>query len=402
MGSNNNNIVSRSKIMKGVKLFIALTAVGILFILYRSSFSGTLAHLRNFDLTVLAAIVGLVLFDWFISGVRVYIFAVKVHPDIPFAGCIRANLANIFMGGVTPSQTGGGAGQVYILYKEGMGAMDATISSFLSFVSTALFLPTCGIFVIAFVKPNFQNVTLQYLSSYTLLLFSLILAAVAISLVDPALFERTVRKLAGIIPVLRRKFVESSAFNTFIKTFRRYHNLMLYFLKDGLHFLIAGFFLTAVMFFNKFVIAFLVIRGLGIRANFWEVIYLQLILILVFYFAPTPGSSGVAEVSTAFVMGQIIPKGQTGVFVILWRFFTLFVGMIAGGYVLARYLLKRERGEAAYDRPSPTPPAVAAGSPAVGHASPTGELHAGAPASDCPEDADSGCSETSPRGRSET
>jgi uncharacterized protein (TIRG00374 family) len=399
MDSNNNNIISRSKIMKGIKLFIALTAAGILFILYRSSFSGSLTHLRNFDLTLLAAIVGLVIFDWFISGVRVYIFAVKVHPDIPFAGCIRANLVNIFMGGVTPSQTGGGAGQVYILYKEGMGAMDATISSFLSFISTALFLPTCGIFVIAFVKPDFQNVTLQYLSSYTLLLFSLILAAVAISLIDPALFEKIVRKLAGVIPILRRKFVESSAFDTFIKTFRRYHNLMLYFLKDGLHFLVAGFFLTAVMFFNKFVVAFLVIRGLGIQANFWEVIYLQLILILVFYFAPTPGSSGVAEVSTAFIMGQIIPKAQTGVFVILWRFFTLFVGMLAGGYVLLRYLLRRERGESAPGRSPVTKPSVTTANPAERHAGAPAGRHAGAgaPAGDCPEDADSGCSETSPR-----
>ncbi len=335
--------------MKGVKLFIALTAVGILFILYRSSFSGSFTHLRNFNLPLIAAIAGLVLFDWFVAGLRVYIFAVKIHPGISYAGCLRANLANIFMGGVTPSQTGGGAGQIYVLYKEGMGAMDATVSSFLSFVSTAIFLPLCGIFIITFIKPNFQNVTLQYLSSYTLLLFSLILTSVALSLISPSLFERIIRRAAGFVPLLRRRFVEGSAFNTFVKTFRRYHDLMTYFLRSGLHVLFTGLCLTAVIFFNKFVIAYIVIRGLGIDADFWQVIYLQLILILVFYFAPTPGASGVAEVSTAFIMGQIIPKGQTGVFVILWRFFTLFAGMLAGGYVLMRCLLKKEWSTEARD-----------------------------------------------------
>ena len=388
---NNNTTVSRAKVMKGVKLFVALTTVGILLILYRSTFSASFAHLRNFDLTLLAVIAGLVLFDWLAAGLRVYIFATKVHPGISFAGCMRANLANIFMGGVTPSQTGGGAGQIYILYKEGMGAMDATVSSFLSFVSTAIFLPLCGIFIITFIKPDFQNVTLQYLSSYTLLLFSLILAAVAVSLIDPGLFERIVRRTAGLVPLLRRKFVESDAFHTFVKTFRRYHDLMTYFLKEGLHYLLGGLLLTAVIFFNKFVIAYLVIRGLGIQADFWQVIYLQLILILVFYFAPTPGSSGVAEVSAAFIMGQIIPKGQTGVFVILWRFFTLFMGMIVGGYVLLRYLFRNENGREASAEKMPAPAGIGDG---VGDTVTGGEV---APAGDCPGSPEDGHPEIPPR-----
>lgn len=340
--SGNNSSITREKIVKGIKLFILLTAVGILFILYRSTFSASFEHLRSFNLTILAVIAGLVLLDWLFSGIRVYLFAVKVHPGISLAGCMRANLANIFLGGVTPSQTGGGAGQIYILYKEGMGATDATISSFLSFVSTAIFLPLCGIVITTFIKPDFGNATLHYLSSYTLVLFSLILGAVALSLIRPSLFERIVRSLIGILPWLKHRFGESKAFDTFVETFRRYHDLMTYFLKGGLHYLIGGLLLTGIIFFNKFVIAYLVIRGLGIPADFWPVIYLQLLLVLIFYFAPTPGSSGVAEVSTSFIMGQIIPTGKTGVFVILWRFFTLFIGMIAGGYVLTRYLLKNE------------------------------------------------------------
>jgi len=331
--------------MKGIKLFVVLTLIGIVFILYRSSFSKSLSHLLNFDLPLLAAIAGLVFLDWVAGGLRIYIFAAKVHPGISLAACVRANVANIFMGGVTPSQTGGGAGQIYILFKEGMGGMDATVASFLGFISTAIFFPICGILVITLVQPDFQSVTLRHLSSYTIVLFSLILGAVILSLLSPTLFERVVRGLLGIIPVVRKKFRGSSSFEKLMDTFRRYHELMTYFLKERPYYLIAGFLITAIVFFNKFIIAFLVVRGLGIDASFWNVIYLQLIIFLVIYFAPTPGASGVSEVSTAFIMGQIIPKDQIGVFVILWRFFVLFIGMIVGGYVLTRCMLRSGNGE---------------------------------------------------------
>ena len=92
------------------------------------------------------------------------------------------------------------------------------------------------------------------------------------------------------------------------------------------------------VFFNKFVIAWVVLRGLGVEANFWEVVYAQLVLILIFYFAPSPGAAGVAEVSTAEVMKGIIPVGFEGAFVVLWRLFTLFISLSIGAVVTIRAL----------------------------------------------------------------
>jgi uncharacterized protein (TIRG00374 family) len=112
-----------------------------------------------------------------------------------------------------------------------------------------------------------------------------------------------------------------------------------------------GFILTAMIYFNKFIIAWVVLRGLGIAADFWEVIYTQIVLILIFYFAPSPGASGVAEVSTAEVMKGIIPAGYGGAFVVLWRMFTLFISVAVGALVTIRALYKSraDSGESVID-----------------------------------------------------
>ncbi|MFC1477604.1 YbhN family protein [candidate division KSB1 bacterium] len=334
--------INKTKIITGIKIFFALTVIGSIVLLYRSSFSESLIHLRSFKLQFLAIAVLLILFDWLISGLRIFIYARKVYPSIRFFGCIRASLANIFMGGVTPSQTAGGPGQIYVLYKEGMSILDATVVSFLGFVNTVIVLPVTGILINIYIKPDIGNDTLRVLSKTTFLLFGLIFLAAFLALISPGRFESGVHAVLRRIPVVGRRFDRSKPLETLFESFKQYRNICWLFFRDNLHIVAAGISLTAVIYFNKFVIAWIVLQGLGIEYGFWQVIYFQLLLFLIFYFSPTPGASGVAEVSTALVMGHIVPGSFMGIFVVLWRFFTLYISMLAGAFVIVRYLLKKD------------------------------------------------------------
>ena len=80
-----------------------------------------------------------------------------------------------------------------------------------------------------------------------------------------------------------------------------------------------------------------------------QVLYLQIIPLLVFYFSPTPGSSGLAEVSTMAAMAPVLPKSYQAAYVIVWRFFTLIINMIIGSGVVMSYI-SGKRGRAAQDR----------------------------------------------------
>jgi len=332
--------VTYSRITRGIKLFLIITFVGFAIILYRSSVSETLRHLSSFRLSYLGLSLILVILDFIIGGARIYIFASKVHKEISFASCVRAALANVFIGGLTPSQTGGGIGQVYVLYKENMRILDATVTSFLGFLGTAVFLPVCAIFVALFAKTKIENHSFEIFTETTILIFCLIMLAVIFSLMAPERFEAAIRFLIRKFPRVKRLLEKNNRAEYIIQLVKEYHDLMMYFIKDGKRYLLGGFILTVFLFLNKFIIAYVVVRGLGLEAPFFNVIYLQALLFPIFYFSPTPGASGVAEISAVIVMGNIVPVSFEGSYILLWRFFTLFAGMLAGAFVVFRYMLK--------------------------------------------------------------
>ena len=56
------------------------------------------------------------------------------------------------------------------------------------------------------------------------------------------------------------------------------------------------------------------------------------------------GAAGLAEVSAAEVMKGVVPIACMGAYVLLWRLFTLLIGLAAGAVVMVRCLY-RERKE---------------------------------------------------------
>ena len=333
---------SIAKIKRGVRVFVVLSLAGLVFVMYRASLADSISHLRAFDWRFLLVGFALIVFDMAASGARIYIFASRVQPGLTYLGCIQASLANIFLGGVTPSQTGGGPGQIYVLYKEGMRIFDAVVVSFIGcFLLTAVFFPVCGLAVMIFAGPTAIDFRLQYVVKGSILAFSLVVLLVVIAMASPHRFQSAVRSILGRIPVLGRWLDKKGTLDAWLDLFQRYHDLWMFFLKKGKRFFLAGFVLTTLIYFNKFVIAYVVLKGLGITAPFWDVVYAQLVMMLIFYFSPSPGAAGIAEVSAAAVMGDIIPGGFEGAFVLLWRFFTLYASLVVGAIVLSRYIYKK-------------------------------------------------------------
>ncbi len=336
------NPPSIARVKRGLRIFVVLSLAGLAVMMYRSSITGSIAHLRAFDGRFMMLGFVLVICDMVLSGARIYIFAARVCPKISFLNSVQASLANVFLGGVTPSQTGGGPGQIYVLYKKGMNVFDAAVISFLGcFLGTAVFFPLCGLAVTIFADPAAIDFRLQYVVKGSILAFSLIVILSVTALINPRKFQSAVDSLLRRVPVLGRWLEKRGKLRFWGELFGRYHDLWMYFLKRGRLILIAGFVLTCLVYFNKFVIAYVVLKGLGISAPFWEVVYAQLVMMLIFYFSPSPGAAGIAEVSVAAVMGNIIPDGYEGAFVLLWRFFSLYAAFVVGAVVLFRYVYKK-------------------------------------------------------------
>jgi uncharacterized protein (TIRG00374 family) len=104
--------------------------------------------------------------------------------------------------------------------------------------------------------------------------------------------------------------------------------------------LFVSFVLTIMIYLNKYMIAYVIIRGLGLNVGLSQVIYLQVIQFFLLYFSPTPGASGIAEVSSVSLMSTTIPVSYLPAFAILWRFFVTYIGVGIGAWLTFKDLNK--------------------------------------------------------------
>jgi hypothetical protein len=102
--------------------------------------------------------------------------------------------------------------------------------------------------------------------------------------------------------------------------------------------------MTGFLFFNKYLIGYVIARMLGQDVEFAVLIGLLIIQLFLIYFAPTPGASGVAEITSVWLMGKIMPGQVLLLFALLWRMVTTILGAILGGIILLSDMRQWIRG----------------------------------------------------------
>jgi uncharacterized protein (TIRG00374 family) len=85
---------------------------------------------------------------------------------------------------------------------------------------------------------------------------------------------------------------------------------------------------------NKLLAGYVALRALGIEVSFVDVLLLQtLITFLLYFFAPTPGGSGIAELLSAAVMSIYVPRPLTVLYTLIWRLVISYYTIIAGSII---------------------------------------------------------------------
>lgn len=338
----NLTTISVSKVKKSLKLFIILSIAGLSIVFFYSSVSESYRQLKNLKPLFIILALGLNIFDWIIGGLRIYSLSRILYPELTYSTSFKSNISNAFLAGITPSQTGGGAAQVYVLYKEGMKLSKALVSSLICFLLTIVFLMLGFIYLVFIHQAEVSNEILMRFSQITVSIFTLLLGLFFLSMAKPSTFAKLVHKLLRRLPGLERILEKKHRVESFLESILEYRDIIKFYLKSGKLSLLAGFICTVLIYFNKFTIAYVVVRGMDINALFTEVLYIQMVLIVIFYFSPTPGASGVAEPSAAILMSSIISeRGARATFVILWRTFTLYISVAVGGFLFLRFLIKK-------------------------------------------------------------
>jgi uncharacterized protein (TIRG00374 family) len=317
----------------GLALSIALALAGLAFVaLARGGGELLRAPVRPEQRLVALAALLLVL-DVLLGGLRLYVLGHRLRPQVGLLDCVRANLANMCVSGLTPSLTGGGAAQLYVLQRAGLRLTEAFAVSSLNFLVSTVTLLVLGIGVCVFLPADLPSWLLHSVRG-TLALFVLFLVFVGVLLATgkltatggpapdvPVRLSLWKRPLASL-----REFLAQSL--TTARSLLSHHRRAVWVLLPA----------TAAIFVNRFALAFTLFRAFQPDGFVAEFVATQAILVLALFFAPTPGASGIAEASSAGFLSLFVEAPAAIGFVVYWRLATVYVPIVFGGLILLRQL----------------------------------------------------------------
>ena len=335
---------------RGLQFFAlasVLAIVGLLF--YGHDWGASLEAVARLKPGWALAALALASFDWWGGGVRIWLLTRFLYRPARFPGMVMAAGLNTWGSYLTPSQSGGGPTMIWALHRSGVPVPEATIATFMSFVGTVVFFAIVGPLAIvlgAGRSLKAHGVPLLHVSLYGLFKasawgFVITGGLHLLVLLFPSQARRVVHWAIGWLE--RRGSERIAARLAGLKDgIDRMQECVVQFLSPAGWVAMAGGVLTsALAHANKLLAGYLVLRALGIEANFVDVLLLQTTISFLLYFAPTPGASGAAEALSAALMRVYVPRALLPIYTLLWRFTVSYATVIVGSYIFFKLLRGR-------------------------------------------------------------
>jgi len=297
--------------------------------------------------------------ETFAAGLRIWVISRALQPGVSLWTCLKAEWANLGLAMLTPSQTGGGVGQIYMLTRGGLDLGTALTVSLISFLGSMVVLLFIGIHSLLIAKVDHLVVFFQGAFLIFLLVFAVVIFAVcwpgSVRLVISGIY-RGIRKIWGKNhsqksndlpqnPRIKRLTDHLHNFSEKLIDLCYMHqvNMRRFFSLNKASFVWVCF-LSMVFMVSRSIMAFLCLGFLGVQApSLPDVVETQLSLIFLIYFAPTPGSSGLAEGASMLMMAGAMPAAFVPYYNLLWRCSTLYLPAIAGLVFLSWAIIQNAR-----------------------------------------------------------
>lgn len=326
----------KPKTMKlSIILSLILSISIIVLILYFTIDAKTFEYLSTHQIRYefFFAAMGINVIYWTLWGARLKILsnAIDKNVNISLWESTKIVIANLFLANITPSMAGGEPVRIYLLNKDGLSIGGATASVLGERLLDAIFLLLCVPFALFVFGKYIDTGPLRIGLTIAIVLFILAVVAFVYTLKNP---KKTKSFLIFLSNKLSRFSRKKDSENTIIDRINsevdNFHDSMVFFLSDGKKAFIKAGILTAVFWITGWMIPPLILMGLGLEPFIIESCAIQVLLIIIVMMPTTPGSAGVTEGSTAALYSVLIGSSLIGVFVLLFRFITYHMGLIAG------------------------------------------------------------------------
>lgn len=342
MELNSSKIFNKKLIVKGIYVFGFISIGTILGLFLYNNGLEHLNHWKQIDLKYLALCLICIFNDLYIGAYRNQIFIKGMSPGVPIMVSVKANLANLFMGAVTPSQTGGGPAQWYIWYKNGVNLPTIIATSFYNFISTIIFFPVSAFLAIYFLKNKIPSGIVSVMTKTGFSIFFTLLVLIFVALYAASSFNKIMSFISALLIKInsnwKQKILQKSeALTKQVDEHRsKYFELM----KNNPLLMLYSLIITFILYFNKYVLAYFICLAFHTHPPFWDIISIMAITYMLLYFAPSPGGSGIAEVSITALLSPFVTAPIATSVAILHRSFLIFIPAILGGLTILEQLKK--------------------------------------------------------------
>lgn len=348
----------KQKTMKiPIVVSILLSIIFILVILYFTIKPQDIEKIKTiriqYEFFILAFIFNFI--SWSFWGLRLKVLSNAVEPLIKISWweSIKIVMANLFLAGITPSMAGGEPVRIYLLNKDGLSFGCATASVLGERLLDAIFLLICVPFAFFIFR---DKIDISYINIG--ITIGIIIFLITIFLFLYAIFRP--QRVKGLLIWINEKLSrfskknekKSRVISRINQEVDNFHCSMMVFLKKKKGVFLSAGFLTFIMWVFSWLIASMVLFGMGINHNIVYSMAAQVFLIIIIMMPTTPGSAGVTELGVAGLYSFVISNALvvyghplvgvlgfdqallalTGIFVLFYKLMTYFVNIIVGAF----------------------------------------------------------------------
>jgi len=270
---------------------------------------------------------------WIVWGARLKILsnAIDKNVNISLLESTKIIITNLFLANITPSMAGGEPVRIYLLNKDGLSVGSATASVLGERLLDAIFLLICVPFAFLVFRDRIEFEALRIGITIAIAVFILLFIAFALVIKYPEKTKSLLIIISNKISKLsKKKNIERRLIERINKEVDNFHDSMVFFLSKGKSAFLKAGFVTAIFWMTGWLVPIFILMGLGLGPFIIESSAAQIILIIIVMMPTTPGGAGVTEGSTAALYSVFIGSSLVGIFVVLFRFITFHVGLIAG------------------------------------------------------------------------
>lgn len=338
----------RKKIYKGLVYFVMFTVASLGILFYATSTRETISVLSRINVRFLLLAALLQFVDIGMGAWRNHVLVQKLKPGVKPWLCFKAQLANEFAAAVTPGQSGGGLAWLYVLHRGGISLGSAVAVSVIVFLTTLIFMQI-STSVSAFALSNhFSDQIFQYFLRFGFVICTGLLVLILSSLVMPYRIGRFITSITLPLKSSSKRWKArlASMGEKVAEAIRQYHDSCMLFLSRHPAAVVKAFLITGMYYLLKLHLAYVILLGLGLNIDYLTALAILAILRFILYFSPTPGGSGVGELSIAALMSTLMPLYLLPVYTVLYRLFHLFLPAAFGAWVLLSELKKAAANKA--------------------------------------------------------